>query len=495
VKMKWFEAAERGNVAELRRHLDAGQKVDARDGRGPTALLLAVENGHAEAVKLLLDHGAKPAHADAPFCNPFHKCEVDPARADLLKLLLEHGLNPNGGRRGMGSYLEKAVTFAADESKEGRTGGEQDVLKRKDAAWLKTLIDAGADVAKVQRERSPSLLAPAIGNGDHALARFLVKRGCDVNHPWDTAKAETPLMWAAEYGKEAEIKLLVELGADLEAKDRRGRTALAHALRSPNHHAPRAVELLRKLGAAEPEKKFKPFKPPPVKPIEPDPITLGPFAQRRGTLDVRPDYASWTAVSLFAGGKDGIDGVADALEKAATVRRDVTKAALSGKLAAPRGPYWLIVKLKGHDWAVVDLNDIDEWDEAAYQWLSRHAKTRLIRCGYQDTASTTFFYLYDNGKRTIDFETTGLLDTDTRFKSSSHAKGWWRQFEDENEALQALVREQDAYVPKIFTFFGDEYGTVPQDTLKPANVERIILVANGPARPARSTSKSKSKRK
>jgi ankyrin repeat protein len=36
----------------------------------------------------------------------------------------------------------------------------------------------------------------------------------------------TPLMWAAGYGHEAVAELLLKKGADVEAKDNNGRTAL-----------------------------------------------------------------------------------------------------------------------------------------------------------------------------------------------------------------------------------------------------------------------------
>jgi ankyrin repeat protein len=44
--------------------LDAGARIDDRDARGRTALMIAAEGGHAEIANLLLARGADPALKD-----------------------------------------------------------------------------------------------------------------------------------------------------------------------------------------------------------------------------------------------------------------------------------------------------------------------------------------------------------------------------------------------------------------------------------------------
>ncbi len=53
-----FDAATQGDAAALRSLLDDGAAVDSRDENGHTALMLASENGHAEAAQVLLGKGA-----------------------------------------------------------------------------------------------------------------------------------------------------------------------------------------------------------------------------------------------------------------------------------------------------------------------------------------------------------------------------------------------------------------------------------------------------
>ena len=51
-------AAEAGDLAALRRLLDAGTPVDARDARRRTALLAATHANRVDAARLLIERGA-----------------------------------------------------------------------------------------------------------------------------------------------------------------------------------------------------------------------------------------------------------------------------------------------------------------------------------------------------------------------------------------------------------------------------------------------------
>ncbi|HEX8557218.1 MAG TPA: ankyrin repeat domain-containing protein [Pyrinomonadaceae bacterium] len=53
-----YEAARRGDIAEVRAALDRGADVNARFRYGATALFKAAERGHTEVVRLLIERGA-----------------------------------------------------------------------------------------------------------------------------------------------------------------------------------------------------------------------------------------------------------------------------------------------------------------------------------------------------------------------------------------------------------------------------------------------------
>ncbi|XP_052834225.1 palmitoyltransferase ZDHHC17 [Octopus bimaculoides] len=71
------------------------------------------------------------------------------------------------------------------------------------------------------------------GEGDHDPARLLLTFGASVNYA-DRCKKNSPLHWACQYGNQVVIKILVEAGANTEALNAKGETALDIALSLKN---------------------------------------------------------------------------------------------------------------------------------------------------------------------------------------------------------------------------------------------------------------------
>jgi hypothetical protein len=92
------------------------------------------------------------------------------------------------------------------------------------------------------------------------------------------------------------------------------------------------------------------------------------------------------------------------------------------------------------------------------------------------------FWLHEKGKLRIDFQSTGAYEEDesgTELASDAHDEDWWQQHADENETIQALLREQDAYVPMLSAYEDKgklTFEAFPEDTLEADNVEEIVLV-------------------
>ncbi|KAK4077918.1 uncharacterized protein Triagg1_3612 [Trichoderma aggressivum f. europaeum] len=80
--------------------------------------------------------------------------------------------------------------------------------------------------------------------GHHAVVKLLVEEGADIEAK--DGDGQTPLLWAAIVGHETVVKLLVEKGADIEVEDNFGQTPLSRAAEN-GHEA--IVQLLAEKGA------------------------------------------------------------------------------------------------------------------------------------------------------------------------------------------------------------------------------------------------------
>ena len=86
-------AAHHGLKQECGQLLDAGAKINAKDGtQGRTALLWAAAGGHAEVCTLLVSRGADPKTCDAAGRGAWHWGFPFPA---MRAWLLERSFNPN----------------------------------------------------------------------------------------------------------------------------------------------------------------------------------------------------------------------------------------------------------------------------------------------------------------------------------------------------------------------------------------------------------------
>jgi ankyrin repeat protein len=150
--------------------------------QGATAMLRAARAGDAKFVELLLKHGA------------------------LVDLPSKEGITPLMAAAG--------VDFGGRTTR-GRNRTNEGVL-----ATMKLLIDAGADV-NARMVTEPRAAAGAAGAGGRGGGR----RGSQVPSPF-AVPDQTALHGAASHGFTAFVEFLAANGADLQAKDANGRTAL-----------------------------------------------------------------------------------------------------------------------------------------------------------------------------------------------------------------------------------------------------------------------------
>ena len=92
IDVKLFNAAQRGNLEEIRTLLEQGADINIRLGVDQwTPLMTASREGRLEAVELLLAEGADPNIRDARFNKNAYHWALQYGHRDIARLLLENG--------------------------------------------------------------------------------------------------------------------------------------------------------------------------------------------------------------------------------------------------------------------------------------------------------------------------------------------------------------------------------------------------------------------
>jgi ankyrin repeat protein len=234
--------------------LDAGADIDMTDPDGVTPLLLALLNAHFDVAKLLIDRGANvntwdwwgraPLYAAVDYNTLPHGGRPDrPSLAEttsieIIEQLLEKGANPNAQLKLLQPYRDLGADRGADPILGIGTTPMIRAAKAADVAAMKLLLDHGALTDLPQATGVTPLMAAAGLNSydidtrgrfktqDQALeaAKVLLDAGADVNA--QDARGQTALHGAASKGYTQLVQFLAERGATLDAVDQNGSTPL-----------------------------------------------------------------------------------------------------------------------------------------------------------------------------------------------------------------------------------------------------------------------------
>jgi ankyrin repeat protein len=187
----WVHAAYRGDAAFVRDRLRRGIDVDARGTREETALIAAVAGRCDDVIRILLEHGADPNRECDLGYTPvtfgvfcFRPLDGSPPDPRPLELLLTAG-----GRL----RLCEAVLL-------------------NDLELARTRLDEGADPDANRDAYDGPLLKLAAERGYAKMVELLLDRGADIE-AWDDL-GMTALAWAAQYGQIEVARLLLDRGAE-----------------------------------------------------------------------------------------------------------------------------------------------------------------------------------------------------------------------------------------------------------------------------------------
>jgi ankyrin repeat protein len=231
-------AAREGRVEAIKLLLERGAYPNAWDNGDKTSLHYAAERGDVEIVRLLLEKGAYPNARDYRRRTPL-RYAAEYGYSDIVRLLLEHGTLSlfdavtKGDVEGVKLWLERGVDPNV------KVGGSTPLHVAAERGYVEIVelllseVGRGVEVdARDGRGFTPLQYAcfGLLHAGPVSVGRYrdvvvaLLRRGADPDVRDE--EGNTVLHWAASRGHGWVVDLLVRYGADLYAKNKRGRTPL-----------------------------------------------------------------------------------------------------------------------------------------------------------------------------------------------------------------------------------------------------------------------------
>ncbi len=199
-----LKAIQNKNMQEAEKLILDGADVNEKGENNMTPLIYAADMGYGDMVALLLKKGAEvnAQTEDGATAIMSNGAWVD---ASIIKMLLEYGANPN-------AQTVNGSTALMGAAMKGRTD------------MMQLLFEKGAQ-ANLTTSSGETALMNATGFGFDDAMELLLKNGANVNAQNNeglTALFNCVYVPAAhvEYAK-----ILVEAGADVFIKDKKGRTA------------------------------------------------------------------------------------------------------------------------------------------------------------------------------------------------------------------------------------------------------------------------------
>lgn len=238
------------DLEQIEAAIQLGANINGeKDPQKPTPVIVAINNKRINALEFLLKHGANPRkkakitydddHSEV-LCPLLHINFNAPEAKEMAETLIAYGANVNDRNKKGNTILEYAAWF-----------NNVSIIR-----YLTQIPTVNINRKNVSGERP--LFKAISGYGKIETVQALVEHGADVNAA--DSKGLTVLMYAAQITKDKNNRydshhetafdiakyLLQTHKINIDQKDKKGRTALVHALENYNNEM---AELLLTSGA------------------------------------------------------------------------------------------------------------------------------------------------------------------------------------------------------------------------------------------------------
>lgn len=179
-----------------------------------TPFLKALEAGHTDCVKVLLDYGVNCHRKDQVQIPPL-EIAVRSGSSECVRMLLDCG---GVDIEGVGLQDFTALMHASMDG---------------ELACVKTLLESGADADRINSSSGSTALFLAVGRGQTASVKMLLDHGADAEMA-DKYHGTTPLIYALTENKINCVNLLLRYNVNVDSVDRDGNSVLMHAMKENN---------------------------------------------------------------------------------------------------------------------------------------------------------------------------------------------------------------------------------------------------------------------
>ena len=196
------DAVKKGDVATIEKYLGHNGDANLKNKEGDSLLMLAAYYGYPVIVEDLIKAGADINAKNNDHTVLEFACSRNSPNLDVVELLLEAGAE----------VTDEALMSA---------------IRSNYVKIVRALLQAGADVNA--QEGDPLRLACNVPYNGHEMMELLLQAGADVNAKNKSGYTALMEVSGSVRSNVDKVKLLLESGADVNAKDARGETALVKA--------------------------------------------------------------------------------------------------------------------------------------------------------------------------------------------------------------------------------------------------------------------------